>query len=572
MKNQYVMGLDFGTDSVRALVINPSNGKELGIEVVYYPRWKKGLFCNPALDQFRQHPLDYLESMEQAIKGAIKNTARMTKDNSVGEKIIGLGVDTTGSTPIAVDKNGLALALHGEFSKNPNAMFILWKDHTAKAEAQQINQIAHSNNLDYTKYSGGVYSSEWYFSKILHILREDKKVRHTVHSWVEHCDWIVGNLIGNLNPNSLPRSRCAAGHKAMWHASWNGLPDQDFLTKIDPHFQGIREKLFQDTLTSDKKAGTLSTAWSKRLGLSPHVSVAVGAFDAHMGAVGAGIESGILSKIIGTSTCDMVIASPEVIGDKLIGGICGQVDGSIIPGFIGLEAGQSSAGDDFAWIRDLNRWAIEEILPSLPNLQKKGFQLKKEMTEPVKAAIYKTLTNEALKLKAGQSGLLALDWFNGRRTPFADQSLRGALIGMNLGSSLPAIYRSIVESVALGAKKIIERFHEERVVINSVIACGGLSKIDFVMQIHSDVLGMPIKVSSSDQTCALGAAIFAAVSAGLYPTIEKAQKKMCPGFSKTYKPNTQNHDIYNLLYRAYEKAGEALAPVMKDLMKIQQEK
>jgi len=565
MAKRYVIGLDFGTDSVRALVVNPESGRELASEVVFYPRWKKGLYCTPIEDQFRQHPLDYSESMTRAVKGALKKM----KDARAGQKVIGIGVDTTGSTLVAVNNEGTPLSLIKKFAANPNAMFVLWKDHTAKAEAERINKVARANKINYTKYSGGVYSSEWYFSKILHILKVDTSVRKSACSWVEHCDWITGILVGNTDPASMARSRCAAGHKAMWHASWKGLPDQSFLTKVDPLFKGIRSQLFDDTQTSDQKAGSLTKEWARKLGLTTDVSVAVGAFDAHMGGVGAGIKPGVLSKIIGTSTCDMVIAPPKKIGRKLVGGICGQVDGSIIPGYVGLEAGQSSVGDAFAWLRDVVRWSFENILPN--TALGKGLTAKKlaAAEEDLKDTIYAVLTKEAKKLKPGQAGVVALDWFNGRRTPYADQALRGALVGMNLGTSLPAIYRAIVESVAFGSRSIVDRFLESGVAIRSVVACGGLSKIDFVMQVHSDVMGKPISASKSDQTCALGAAIFAAVAAGAYKTVEQAQKKMCPGFSKTYKPDMKKHRIYNKLYTQYQRTGKSLEPVMHELIDIQ---
>ena len=558
-KQKYILGIDFGTDSVRVLVINPFEGHELGSNVVYYPRWAKGLYCDPRSQRFRQHPLDYLESLEKAVRGALRNAVRLTRDHQLARKVVALGVDTTASTPVAVDRDGTPLALKKEWAANPNAMFILWKDHTAVAEAERINKVARSHQMDYTRSSGGVYSSEWFFSKILHVLKTDSKIRRAAFSWVEHCDWIVGLLIGKTQPGTLLRNRSAAGHKAMWHDSWNGLPSQNFLSKVDHLLDGIRDRLFSSTVTSDHCAGTLSPEWARRLGLTPSVRVAVGGIDAHVGAVGAGIRPGILCKVIGTSTCDMVVVRKKSIGKKIVSGICGQVDGSILPGYVGLEAGQSSAGDAFAWLRNLIYWGVASAMEGNPKAKEKK----------LRALIFKALERESQRLSVGETGLVALDWLNGRRTPYADQTLRGAFVGMGLGTGFPALYRSLVEAVAFGARKIMDQFHAKGVKINSIIATGGLSKHDSVMQIHSDVLGKTINVVASDHTSARGAAIFAAVAAGIYRSVEEAQKKMSAGFSKAFKPNKQHHQIYQRLYKIYSRTGQGLEPMMKELVRIQ---
>ena len=568
MGRNYVLGLDFGTDNVRALIVDPANGKEMGTAVEDYPRWKDGLYCNLKIDQFRQHPSDYLEAMIKVVKEVIRDASKKKGIKNIGSKIIGLGIDTTGSTIVAVDEKGIPLALRPEFKENPNGMFIIWKDHTAKEEASLINEKAKSYKTDYTRYSGGVYSSEWFFSKILRTLKLDKNVRKSAYSWVEHCDWITGLLVGNTDPVRMLRSRCAAGHKAMWSKDWNGLPSQEFLNHVDPFLKGFRARLYQETYTSDKKAGNLSKEWACKLGLSTSVVVAVGAFDAHIGAVGAGIKPKVLCKIIGTSSCDMVIASHKQIEKRAIKGICGQVDGSIVPGYIGLEAGQSSVGDAFAWFRDIIIWSFVNILPKT-SLGKSisAFQMK-GLKEELKNTVYQVLTTEGKNIKPAESGLLAIDWFNGRRTPYADQALRGALVGMNLGSLPPAIYKSIIESTAFGAKRIVQQFAEKNIVLDSVIACGGLSRVEYVMQITSDILGLPINVTSYEQTCALGAAIFAAVASGYYKNTKEAQKRMCPGFSKTYIPDKTKTKVYNKLYQQYLAAGKSLEPIMKKLVKI----
>lgn len=556
---QYVLGLDFGTDSVRALLIETATGREMASAVSYYPRWAKGLYCDPDKNQFRQHPMDYIESMEAAVKGAL---AKMPTDS--GARVVGIGVDTTGSTPCAIDRNGRPLALREEYRENPNAMFILWKDHTAVREAAEINQIAKNwGGVDYTKYEGGVYSSEWFWAKILHVLREDIQIREHAYSWIEHCDWIPALLTGVQNPAALKRSRCAAGHKAMWHQDWNGLPDEEFLTRIDPLLAGLRERLYQETYTSDVKAGNLTAEWAERLGLKPGIAVAVGAFDAHMGAVGAEISEATLVKIMGTSTCDIMIAAPEVIGDKLIAGICGQVDGSVIPGYIGLEAGQSAYGDVYAWFRQLLCWPLEAILTETSLVSR---ELVSKLKAEIESKILTKLAAEAAQIQSGETTLIALDWLNGRRTPYADQTLKGAVAGLTLGTSAPKFYRALVKATAFGAKAIVEHFRDEGIAINQVIAIGGIAKkSDFVMQVTADVLNMPIKVARSEQACALGAGMFGAVAAGVYSSVSEAQTRMSSGFDKTYTPQPEAAQKYQKSYQRYQELGKILEEQLQTL-------
>ena len=558
MKDSYVVGLDFGSDSVRALVVNTATGEELASGVSYYKRWMEGKYSQPAINQFRHHPQDYLDSMTEAVTIALGECGQ-----EVREKVVGIGVDTTGSTPCAVNKEGVALALLDEYKENPNAMFILWKDHTAVKEAAEINDHARSwGGEDYTKYEGGVYSSEWFWAKILHILREDEEIREAAFSWVELCDWIPAVLTGITDPLTMKRSRCAAGHKAMWHEDWGGLPAEEFLVGLDPLFAGLRERLYEKTYTSDEKAGSLTAEWAEKFGLPEGIAVAVGAFDAHMGAVGAGIEEKTIVKIMGTSTCDIMIAPYEVIDNKLISGICGQVDGSVMPGVVGLEAGQSAFGDVYAWFRNVLSWPLESILPEM-DLDE---ELKEKIAGEMKDKIFIKLTEEAEKLSLEETGLLALDWLNGRRTPFADQTLKGALIGLKLGTTAPAIFRALVEATAFGARAINDQFINQGVAIEQVIATGGISqKNDFVMQVTADVLNMPVKVAASEQTCALGAGIFAAVAAGIYKTIEEAIEKMATGYSKTYNPDPERAREYQKLYEKYLQLGADLTAHLQNI-------
>jgi len=557
MAEQYILGLDFGTDSVRAVVVNAKSGKEEANQVATFKRWLKGQFCDPARNQFRQHPQDYIDSMEEAVKGALRQLPA-----GAGKSVTGIGIDTTGSTPCPVDRDGVPLALKAPFKDNPNAMFVLWKDHTAVKEAEQINALSRSwDGVDYTKYEGGIYSSEWFWAKILHVLREDSKVAAEAFSWVEHADWMPALLTGNTDPLTLKRSRCAAGHKAMWHPDWEGLPSEEFLIKLDPLLKGLRERLYRETYTSEVKAGELTDQWAKRLGIPAGIAVTVGAFDAHIGAVGGGIGPTTLAKIMGTSTCDMIVAPDTEVGGKQVAGICGQVDGSIVPGLIGLEAGQSAFGDVYAWLVNLLYWPLQyaESTPDDPEAQDK-------LRQDIKDRLLQNLTEEAARVPPGQSGLLALDWLNGRRTPDADQSLKGAIIGLRLGTDPPRIFRALVEATAYGSKAIVERFRAEGVVISDVVALGGIAqKSPFVMQVTSDVLNMPIKVAASEQTCALGAAMFAAVAAGIYGSVAEAQAKMGSGFSRTYTPNPSNAQVYDRLYEKYLQLGKTLEHQLREL-------
>jgi L-ribulokinase len=472
----------------------------------------------------------------------------------VAENVAGISVDTTGSTPVAVDEKGVPLSLTPGFEENPNAMFVLWKDHTAVKEAEEINQLAGKWVIDFTKFEGGIYSSEWFWAKLLHVIREDAGVFRAAHSWVEHCDWIPAILTGNTNPKTLKRSRCAAGHKAMWHEAFNGLPAEDFLVSLDPLLSGLRDRLYKETYTCDVSAGKLTPEWAAKLGLSTDVVVGVGAFDAHLGAVGAEIEPYYLSKVMGTSTCDMLIAPMDEVGDKLVRGICGQVDGSIVPGMLGLEAGQSAFGDIYAWFKRLLEWPMQNILAESTILDE---ATKQKLIDETSDKIVAKLSEEAAKIPIGESGIVALDWMNGRRTPDANQNLKGAIAGLNLGSDAPRIFRALVEATAFGSKAINDRFIAEGVRIDGVIALGGVAKKSpLVMQIVADVLNMPIKVARSEQACALGSAMAAAVAAGIYANTAEAQKKMGGGIETEYHPIAENVKKYQELYEKYKRFGK----------------
>jgi len=547
MADQFVIGVDYGTDSVRSVLINARNGEEVATSVFYYPRWQKGLYCNAAENQFRQHPLDYVEGLEATIKNCLQKAGP-----DAAKAVKGLAVDTTGSTPVAVDKTGTPLALTPGFEENPHAMFVLWKDHTGVEEAAQINEHATKFDTNYLKYVGGIYSSEWFWAKLLRTLRTDEAVAKACYSWVEHCDWIPFLLTGGTDAAQIKRGRCSAGHKALWAEEFDGLPPDDFFSSLDPLLKGFTSRLFTDTYTSDEPAGNLSPEWAERLGLSTDVLVGVGAFDAHMGAVGGQIEPYHLSKVMGTSTCDILVAPTAEMDGKLIRGICGQVNGSVIPGMIGLEAGQSAFGDTYAWFKNLLAWPLNALSSSTIIDTKTAEALKEELA----AKIIPELSRQAALLPIDEDSELAIDWLNGRRTPDADQTLTGAITGLGLGSDAPRVFRALAEATCFGAKSIVDRFVDEGIPVKGLIGIGGVAKKSpYIMQMMADVLGMPIRIHQFEHTCALGAAMFAAVVAGIYPTVEDAMQAMGRGFDAEYFPNAANSELYSKRYKQYVTLG-----------------
>ena len=572
---KFALGVDYGTNSVRALIVDIATGEEVGTCVHNYKRGKDGIILDDKDANFaRQDPHDYVEGLEVSVTGAIRDA--QNKNGFSADKIIGIGVDTTGSTPIPVDSDGVPLSFNNKFKDNPNAMAWLWKDHTGFAEAELINKKAREHTPDYTKYCGGIYSSEWYFSKILHLANVDPEVYNAAASFVEHCDWMPALLVGDARPDHILRSRCAAGHKAMWNAEWGGLPSQEFLSSVSPKLDGLAAKLYKDSYTSDTRVGGLCAEWASKLGLPEGIAVAVGAFDAHMGAVGSGIQPGTLVKIMGTSTCDMMVV-PSTELKAQIKGICGQVDGSMTPGMIGLEAGQSAVGDIFAWYRDQIRWPIENLLPKSSISSEVSGKMNVLMDE-AKGLAFGTLTDRAKLFKPGQSGLLSLDWLNGNRTVLVDPNLTGLLIGLTLGTKPEEIFMALIESTAFGARVIMDRIQEYGVEVKEVVTCGGLAERNpLLMQIYADVTGRPMKVSKSAQTCALGSAMFGAVAADHFNKVEEAQTLMSGQKGVVYTPNPSNRAVYDKLYTLYRQLHDAfgtrdysgnLFNVMKNLLEI----
>ncbi len=551
MPNQYTIGLDYGTNSVRALIVNVANGAEVAAAVWTYAHGREGVILSRDPNLARQHPADYVDGAEITIRQALARAKKSVKGFRA-DQVIGIGVDTTGSTPLPVDAQGQPLAFREKFTNHPAAMAWLWKDHTGVDEAVEITALAKRMRPQYLAKCGGIYSSEWFWSKVLKCLRVAPEVFKAAYSWVELADYVPAAMTGTEHPDKFVAGVCAAGHKAMWNAKWGGYPDTRFLARLSPKLAQLRARLTPRVHSVDRAVGGLTAEWSRKTGLGAGIPVAVGAFDAHLGAVGSGVAPGTLVKIIGTSTCDITIASNrKKLAD--VPGLCGIVDGSVLPGYFGLEAGQSAVGDIFNWFVNY--------------LQPGG-----------NAGTHEALTAGAAKLKPGESGLLALDWNNGNRTILVDQRLTGLLAGQTLYTTPAEIYRALIEATAFGALTIINRFEEYGVKISQVVNCGGIAeKNPLVMQIYADVTGRPMKVSRSAQTCALGSAIAGAVVAGAYKDFAPAQKAMTGLKPRVFKPDARAHAVYRELYPLYRKLHDAfgtqewtgnLQDVMKRLIDI----
>lgn len=552
---KYAIGLDYGTNSCRALIVDLSDGFEVASSLFNYPSGEAGILVyekDPNLA--RQNPKDYIEGVISTITDSV-GKARENDPSFDPNSVVGIGVDTTGSSPIPVNEEGTPMSFLPEFSENLNAMCWLWKDHTSFSEAKQITKLAGDIRPEYLAKIGGIYSSEWYWSKVLHCKNIDPKLFDSISSFVELCDYIPSVLTGQTKPKIIKRSICAAGHKAMYNKDWGGLPDPEFLSILDPALCKIRENYSEEAFSSEQSAGVLSEEWANRLGLKPGISVAVGAFDAHMGAVGAGVKEGTLVKILGTSTCDIMVQNNQ---KKLhdIPGVCGIVNGSVMDNHFGIEAGQSAVGDIFLWF-------VNNLTP-----EKYGETLDEK---------FESLEKKSISLKPGETGLLALDWNNGNRTILVDVRLSGLLLGQTLHTTPHEIFRSLVESTAFGALTIINRIEDYGVKVDDVVNCGGLAaKSPMLMQIYADVIGRPMRISRSDQTPALGASIFGAISAGEFNNVSSAQSVLT-AIKRTYEPDSKNHEIYQKIYTLYSKAHDAFGTrdwsgnmhnIMKDLLEI----
>lgn len=538
----YVIGVDFGSDSVRAVIMNARTGETIGQGDCEYLRWMEGKYSDSSKSIFRQHPLDYIEAFECCVKKALKEAGPKAV-----EAVKAIAVDTTGSTPTPVDADGIPLALHEKFGEDINAMFYMWKDHSALEEAEEINRVFSNSEVeDYTRFQGK-YSSEWWWAKILHAKRTAPEICQAASTWVEHSDWIPALLTGNTKPSSIVRNACGAGHKALWHSDFDGLPSKEVLNNLDPYLAAVA-----DTYSKPKTAGTalgkITKEWAERLGLNTDVIVGSGSFDAHAGAVGAGIKPKTLVKVIGTSTVDMLVEERDVLRGKDVQDICGQAENSIIPGYVGIESGQAAFGDVFSWFRKIMMWPVKDFLAQYEGI-------KEEEKEACAKRYYKKLIGRLEDTDLFQNvdlDIISLDWFNGRRYPMTNDSVKGIISGLTLGATAPQIYASLALSTIFGAKRILEAMVTRGLQIDNIIAVGGVAKKSaFIMQTMADVLNRPIMVSQAEQCCATGAAIYAAVAAGIYPDVLKAAEHMSENIERTYTPILYRKGKYDLLYKKY---------------------
>jgi len=521
-------------------------GERLAKAVSYYPRWQKKLYCDAGKSQFRQHPLDYIESFTHCIKSVMEQIGPDRKND-----LRSIAIDATGSTPCPVDRNGTPLALLEEFKENPNAMFYLWKDHTAVEEAKEVNDVFSTAEIDYTMYQG-IYSSEWYWAKILHGIRTDKDVRQAAWSWVEHCDWFPAMLIGKTDPLNMYRGSCAAGHKALWNSHFGGLPSQDTLAKLDPYLALVASRYQSKPKPAGTCLGTITKEWSEKLGVPEDTIIGGGSFDAHAGAVGAGVSPGTMVKVVGTSTVDMLIEEAGKLEGKDLRAYCGLAEDSIVPGYIGIEAGQAAFGDVYAWFSSLLLWPIHEMLPECSIIDE---NFKKKLAEDFSNRIIREIEQKAMSL-TDDTDIVALDWFNGRRYPHLNENVKAAISGLNLGSTAPQIYRALVEATVFGSRRVFDSFIDNGINIERLIIVGGIAKKSpFVMQMMADVLQRPVMVCKEEQVCTLGAAIYAAVAAGLYPDVPTGQKALCEPYNANYFPNKERLAKYNEKYGKYLSLG-----------------
>ena len=548
MERKIVAGIDYGSDSVRVLLTEAETGETVSDGVCPYPRWAQKKYCCPEAVQYRQHALDYIEGLEKAMEIALSKAGE-----GAGERIIGIAIDTTGSTPCPVDRKGTPLCLLEEYKDNPNAMFHLWKDHTAVEEAKEINDVFSKGEMDYTKYQG-IYSSEWFWAKILHTTRSDERIRKAAWTWSEHCDWLAGLLVGNTDPETMARCSCAAGHKALWHSEFGGLPSRQCLGKLDSYLVDVAERFGNGPVPAGTCIGTISKEWAKRLGVNTKAKVGAGSFDAHAGGVGAGVGPHTLVQVVGTSSVEMLVDSPEVLKGKDLKEYCGQAEDSIVPGYVGLEMSQPAFGDVYAWFKELLLWPVKQMEIPEAILPEKD---KKRLVEYLSAELLTSLEKEAKKCV--EERVAALDWFNGRRYPKLNESVKAAINGLTLGTKAPSIYCALVKATVFGCKRVYQSLVDNGLRIDRIIAVGGIAKKSaFIMQMMSDALGVPIMVCKEEQMCAKGAAIYAAVASGVFESVEEGQKKYCEQYKANYFPDESRREMYESMYEDYLCLGEAV--------------
>jgi len=541
---KFSIGVDFGTLSGRAILVDIASGEEMGESVHEYSHkiMEECLPCGVKLgvDFALQHPQDYLDVFANTVPDVMRQGGVRPED------IVGIGIDFTACTVLPVMNDGTPLCFLEKFKSRPHAYVKLWKHHAAQKHANMLNEIAEKRDEQWLKRYGGKISSEWLFPKIWQILDEDEEVYNTMYHFVEAADWVIWQLTGKQSRNS-----CTAGYKAMWHGE-EGYPGKDFFAALDPRFKNvINDKLSCQITPIGKKAGEISKDAAGLTGLAPGTAVACANVDAHVSVPAVKITGpGKMLAIMGTSTCHMLLGEKEVV----VPGMCGVVYEGILPGFYGYEAGQSCVGDHFAWF-------TENCLPE-------------EYTVAAKTAgisIHQYMSEKADKLHAGESGLLALDWWNGNRSVLVDADLTGVMLGMTLATKPEEIYRALVEATAYGTRKIIETFEANGVKVDEFYAAGGISRNPIVMQIYADIINKPVKIAGSSQAPALGSAIFGALAAGTanggYDDVSDASEAMGKLMDYHYTPREKEAAVHNRLYKEYSKLHDYFGRGENDVLK-----
>jgi L-ribulokinase len=551
---RYTIGVDFGTESGRTVLIDVADGSELGTEVYKYangviderlPAPDDDVILGP--DWALQDPNDYLETFRTCIP---KLLARTKIDPA---QVIGIAVDFTACTMLPTKADGTPLCFLDEHRRNPHSWVKLWKHHAAQPEADDVNRVARETDQAWLARYGGKISSEWFFPKALQIFREAPEIYRAADRLLEAADWVIWQLCGVYT-----RNNCTAGYKAIWSAQ-DGYPDRSFFEALEPGFGGIvDDKMGRDIAILGESAGRLTEQAARWTGLRPGIAVAVANVDAHVSVPAcAVVDTGTLVAIMGTSICHIVLAD----GAPLVPGACGVVRDGVIPGLYGYEAGQTAVGDIFAWF-------VEHCVPPLYY----------ERAKAQGVGVHEILEEDASKLRPGESGLLALDWWNGNRSVLVDADLTGLMLGMTLLTTAPEMYRALIEATAFGTRVIIDAFEAGGVKVDQVVGCGGLPERNrLLMQIYADVTGRKWKLAASPQTPALGSAMFAAVAAGAevggYATIKEAAAKMAHLRDEAYVPNEADHAVYEQIYGEYVRLHDLFGrpggdPAMKTLKKI----
>lgn len=539
VSKSYVAGLDFGSESVRLVIVNPENGETVESTMSSYQRFARGLYCEPRQFKFRQHPLDYLEALEECFA--------QIQDPLAVARIRSIAVCATGSTIAPLDGSGSVLAEKARFAHDPDAMFWMWKDRTSFEEASYLDDVFSTGSVDYTKYQGR-YNAEWWWAKILRAKKSRPDVFSYAVSWMELCDWIPFVLGGAGDPSNAFRSSCAAGHKVLWNSALGGMISAERLRAAEPGLETVLESYRCPPVPAGRPIGRVSTEWSKRLGLSEDVALVSGSLDAHAGAVGAGVKPGTLVKVVGTSTVDLFVTDYVQLAGRSIRDTCGLAEDSIIPGHLGGEAGQAAFGDLFKWYKNLFLLPLADYI----KMEYKDRGAGTAFLQDFDQQLLRYLDSQAEQLSNTQ--VFATDWINGRRYPLPSAEARLSIENLSIGDTSIDIYRALVEAAVMGSKAIYDSLKGKGITFERAILVGGITeKTPYICQLISSALGLPVMVSREKNVCGRGAALFAAVGAEIFPNVEAAQTRFVEDFREDYSPGNRLSADFMSKYSRYTK-------------------